>query len=58
MKKADAIALAGSQEALAELLGITSSAITQWGEMVPESRVWQLKVLRPKWFRKAAGVSA
>ena len=52
MKTTDAINLAGSATALAELLGITGGAISQWGEDVPEARVWQLRVLKPKWFEK------
>lgn len=50
MKTLDAIRLAGSQVKLAELLGITQPAIAQWGEDVPDARVWQLKVLKPEWF--------
>lgn len=51
MKTAKAIELAGSRQALADLLdAITLSAISQWGEDVPEARVWQLRVLRPEWF--------
>jgi len=50
MEKATAIKLAGSQTALASLLGITQAAISQWDERVPENRVWQLKVLKPEWF--------
>jgi transcriptional repressor of cell division inhibition gene dicB len=53
MKTQQAIKLAGSAKALADLLGITQSAISQWGESVPPSRVWQLKVLRPAWFTGA-----
>lgn len=53
MRTKDAIQLAGSATELAELLGITGGAISQWGEEVPEARVWQLKVLRPKWFEAA-----
>lgn len=50
MKTQDAITKAGSTTALAELLGITPSAVSQWGEDVPQSREWQLRVLRPQWF--------
>lgn len=52
MKTTDAINLAGSASALAELLGITGGAISQWGDEVPEARVWQLRVIKPKWFDK------
>jgi predicted transcriptional regulator len=51
MEKTTAIKLAGSQTALASLLGISQAAISQWGDRVPENRVWQLKVLKPEWFK-------
>jgi hypothetical protein len=53
MKTQQAIELAGNAAALAKLLGITPSAITQWGENVPEKRVWQMRLLKPSWFRKS-----
>jgi len=52
MKTKDAIDLAGNAAALAAMLDISQSAISQWGELVPDKRVWQLKVLSPKWFDK------
>jgi hypothetical protein len=58
MKTEDAIRHAGGTvKALAEILEITPSAISQWGETVPEPRVWQLKVLRPTWFTEPAANS-
>lgn len=53
MKTATAIKYAGSARALSELLEITPSAISQWGEDMPQTRVWQLKVMRPAWFTDA-----
>jgi hypothetical protein len=53
MKTQQAIKLAGSAKALADLLGITQSAISQWPKDLPETRVWQLWVLRPNWFSEA-----
>jgi hypothetical protein len=50
MKKQTAIELAGGQARLASLLGITTGAISQWGENIPQARVWQLRLLRPQWF--------
>jgi predicted transcriptional regulator len=50
MKKQDAIAKAGSVQALAELLQISRPAISQWGETLPQARIWQLMALRPEWF--------
>lgn len=49
MTKEQFIQLAGSQRELANLLGISTAAISQWKE-VPQARVWQLKLLRPEWF--------
>lgn len=53
MKTQTAIELAGNAAALAELLEITPSAVSQWGDDVPGPRVWQLRVLKPAWFKKA-----
>lgn len=50
MQTKTAITLAGSTTALAELLGISLSAISQWGENVPELRVYKLRELKPDWF--------
>jgi predicted transcriptional regulator len=50
MNKDYFIKLAGSQTALAKLLGINQAAVAQWKE-VPKARIWQLKVLKPKWFK-------
>lgn len=44
------IKLAGSRKALAGLLGIGRSAISQWRGTVPEQRAWQLRALKPEWF--------
>lgn len=51
MTKHDLIKLAGSQVELAKLLGISQPAISAWKE-VPKARIWQLKLLKPKWFKK------
>ena len=50
MQTKTAITLAGNATALAELLGITLSAISQWGENVPELRIYKLRELKPEWF--------
>ena len=52
MEKTKAIKLAGSQTKLAEILGISQAAIAQWGNDVPLMRIYQLKSLKPKWFKK------
>jgi len=49
MDKHKFIALAGSQCELAKLLGISQAAVSQW-KKVPSGRLYQLMVLRPKWF--------
>jgi hypothetical protein len=46
-----AINLAGSASELAKLLGVTRQAISQWGEKLPQQRIWQLQVLMPNWFK-------
>lgn len=45
MKTKDAAAFFGSKKKLADVLLINPSAVTQWGEFVPESRQYQLQVL-------------
>jgi predicted transcriptional regulator len=49
MDKNKFIALAGSQDELAKLLGISQAAVSQW-KTVPKARIWQLKLLKPEWF--------
>jgi hypothetical protein len=51
MEKSTAIRLAGSQTKLAAILGINQAAVAQWGNDVPIMRIYQLKTLRPKWFK-------
>jgi predicted transcriptional regulator len=51
MDKHKFIALAGSQDELAKLLGISQAAVSQW-KTVPKARVWQLQLLKPEWFTK------
>jgi DNA-binding transcriptional regulator YdaS (Cro superfamily) len=51
MDKSQAIEKAGTASSLARLLGITRQAIYQWGDQLPTQRYWQLKVLRPEWFK-------
>ncbi|ANI04187.1 Cro/CI family transcriptional regulator [Pseudomonas putida] len=45
MKTTDAAAFFGSKKKLADALLINPSAVTQWGEYVPESRQYQIQVL-------------
>jgi hypothetical protein len=59
MKTEDAIRHAGGTvKALAELLKITPSAVPQWGDEVPEPRIWQLRVIRPAWFIEPPAANA
>jgi predicted transcriptional regulator len=51
MTKQDLIKLAGSQRELAKLLGISQPAVSAWKE-VPQARIWQLKLLKPNWFKE------
>jgi DNA-binding transcriptional regulator YdaS (Cro superfamily) len=51
METLTAIKLAGSRSALARLLNISQPAVSQWGVNLPQARVWQLKILRPEWFK-------
>jgi hypothetical protein len=51
MEKQKAIKLAGSQIKLAAILGVSQAAISQWGQDVPVMRIYQLKTLKPDWFK-------
>jgi predicted transcriptional regulator len=50
MTKEHFIRLAGSQRDLADILGISQAAVSQW-KTVPKARMWQLLVLKPEWFK-------
>jgi predicted transcriptional regulator len=50
MTKQELLAKVRNQTELAQLLGINQSAISQWKE-IPKARLWQLKLLKPKWFK-------
>jgi len=42
----------GSQSELARLLGVSRGAVWIWKrDGLPKSRIWQLKLLRPEWFK-------
>jgi hypothetical protein len=49
MDKQKAITLAGTQSALARILGSTRAAVHNW-KTIPTGRLYQLMVLRPDWF--------
>jgi len=50
MTKDEAIKKAGSQAALARLLGVTRGAIFHW-KAIPALRIYQLKEKKPEWFK-------
>jgi len=50
MDKQTAITLAGSQSELARILGIKRAAVHHW-KTIPLLRIYQLKELRPDWFK-------
>lgn len=54
MDKETAIKLAGGVSELAKLFDppLTPSAVSQWGDKLPELRVFQLRQIRPRWFNR------
>ena len=48
----DAVWRCGNKQALADLLGVTKQAVSAWGDKLPPLRVFQLRQLRPGWFRR------
>jgi DNA-binding transcriptional regulator YdaS (Cro superfamily) len=48
IKKKDAIVIAGSAAKLARCLGVSRSAVTQWGEWMPPYRAMQLREKMPE----------
>lgn len=47
MLTADVIEVFGSATAVAGCLGVTKSAVSQWGEVVPALRQYELRAKRP-----------
>jgi DNA-binding transcriptional regulator YdaS (Cro superfamily) len=45
MKKTEAIEFFGSKIKLAKALGVAPSAVTQWGETIPQLRAFQIERL-------------
>lgn len=45
MKTKDATKFFGGTKALAKALGISSSAVSQWGEFVPKGRAYEIQIL-------------
>lgn len=44
----EAVAIFGSKRKLAEALGITEQAVYQWGDKVPELRLYQIREKMPQ----------
>ncbi|BBP82438.1 hypothetical protein PSm6_00240 [Pseudomonas solani] len=45
MNITEAISHFGSKKKIADALGIHPSAVTQWGDSIPEARQYQLQVI-------------
>jgi DNA-binding transcriptional regulator YdaS (Cro superfamily) len=62
MKTETALKVYRTRRAIAQLLGITPSAVTQWGDTIPETSAYKLQVLSggrvrvdPSVYRRARG---
>ncbi|KPA87045.1 DNA-binding transcriptional regulator Cro [Pseudomonas asplenii] len=53
MKTREVADFFGSKTKLAQALGIRPSAVTMWGETIPESRQYQIQVLSKGKFKAA-----
>lgn len=47
---------AGGVVRLAEIFEVTHSAVSQWGEYLPQHRVYELRIKRPSWFNTAGNI--
>jgi len=56
MTKDQLVQLAGSQAKLARILGISRTAVNYWKQKIPPLRMYQLKELRPEWFKAKSDV--
>lgn len=45
MRKEEAVKHFGTAAALAEALGITPASVSEWGDIIPEGRAYQLQVI-------------
>lgn len=43
MKKIDVVKHFGTQQAVADALGIEQAAVSQWGEKIPQLRAYQIE---------------
>ncbi len=54
MTKTKATILAGSQAALAKILGISPQAVSRWpDDSIPELQMYRLRERKPRWFSVA-----
>ena len=51
MTKTEAVRRAGNATKLAKLLSVTPQAVSRWPDILPQARGWQLRLLKPSWFR-------
>lgn len=53
IKTADVVSFFGSKQKVADAVGTTHSAVSQWGVFVPESRIHEFHFLMktPEWKR-------
>lgn len=54
IRKADLIEILGTHIAVAQVLGITRSAVSQWGEFIPELQEYRLRERDPDLYQRAA----
>jgi len=54
IRKADLIEILGTHVAVAQVLGITRSAVSQWGEFIPELQEYRLRDRNPTLYRRVA----
>lgn len=54
MTKLELLEKLGTLQAIADLFSINRQAVQQWpdDEPIPELRLYQLREMRPQWFRK------
>lgn len=43
MRTDDVVKFFGSKAAVARAIGVTKGAVTNWGEIVPESSIWRVE---------------
>lgn len=54
MTKTELIRRMGSEYAVAKLFNCSRQAVNRWANRIPALRLYQLRELKPEWFRKNA----